>query len=558
MKKLKNTTALMVLLLLVKTGTAQQKNFPLNRQWSIESDAETLLDTSVRLHSAMKPWIETAHFQYSDYIAMNRDYANFSCSGDTSAKFMKRAGAWCCRKHHFEPFVAVRHSGEDAWFNLSIDPLMHFEYSKRADGDTSAALIKNTRGIRAYGDIGNKFSFETSFWENQATYEPYIVAFNNYYKVVPGQGRWKRFKTNGYDFAMASGYVSYSPCRKFNMQFGHGKHFVGDGYRSLLLSDNGFSYPYARFTTRWRSFQYTNLYASLMNLVPGGNNIPPATERLFQKKAAAFHQISASLFKKKRLQLTLFQGIIWDAADTNNRQHLNFHYFNPVMFTSLPAYGLNSARNAILGASFKWRFMRSIEIYGQYVLDEKGKKNTPGDIHNKTGFQLGAKYFNAFRIRHLHLQYEYNQVRPYTYATRDTLQNWSHYNQALAHPLGANFREQLVFVNYKIRDFYIELKYMNAQQGADSTSKSMGSDLFASDHSGYFGVNSTVNELLQGKKVAITNQELRVGYMVSYATNLNVYVSISKRIYEADGVVTGYPYINLGLRTSLQNLYWDF
>ena len=64
---------------------------------------------------------------------------------------------------------------------------------------------------------------------------------------------------------MASGYISFMPHRAVNLQFGTGKHFIGEGYRSLLLSDNSFNYPYLRATSRWfkDKVQYTNIFASL-------------------------------------------------------------------------------------------------------------------------------------------------------------------------------------------------------------------------------------------------------------------------------------------------------
>ena len=83
------------------------------------------------------------------------------------------------------------------------------------------------------GDIGTKFSFESSFLENPATYvdyiDDYIISTNNLfsnptnypYNVIPGQGRSKVFKKNGYDFGFASGYISYSPSKHFNLQLGH-------------------------------------------------------------------------------------------------------------------------------------------------------------------------------------------------------------------------------------------------------------------------------------------------------------------------------------------------
>lgn len=544
-------------LVAVHFAAAQQLQLPLNRQWSLASEALIIKDTSLHVHTAVKPWREMPGFKLADYMLANTGYGPGLCGQDSVKAFGRKVASWCCRKHFGESFIHVRHSGEDEWFNLRIDPLFNLQLARSSVSD-SLSYFTNTRGVMARGEVGNKFSFETSFWENQATLPGYQKAFADRYGVIPGQGRWKRFKTTGYDFAMASGYISYSPGRNFNLQLGHGKHFIGDGYRSLLLSDNSFNYPYARFTTTLRSWlQYTSIYASLMNLVPGGNNIPTGTERLFQKKAAAFHQLNIRFFKKKKFQLGVFQGLIWEAADSNNRQHLNFHYFNPVMFTSLPHYGLNSGKNAIIGLTGRWLMLRSIEWYGQFVWDELGEKK--GSVHNKRGFQAGVKYFNAFRIPHLHLQLEYNQVRPYTYATRDSLQNWSHYNQALAHPLGANFREYIGFLNYQIRDFYIELRYSSALAGADSLGRSYGSNIFAGDHDAVYGVNSTVNVLGQGIATTITHQEVRIGYVLSYATNLNLFAGYSNRLFTPEsGTAVKTPLIYFGLRTALNNLYWDF
>ena len=56
-------------------------------------------------------------------------------------------------------------------------------------------------------------------------------------------------------------------------------------------------------------------------------------------------------------------------------------------------------------------------------------------------FRRGIKYINAFNLRNFDLQLETNIVRPYTYQHNDSIDNYSHYNQPLAHPLGANFAE---------------------------------------------------------------------------------------------------------------------
>ena len=54
-------------------------------------------------------------------------------------------------------------------------------------------------------------------------------------------------------------------------------------------------------------------------------------------------------------------------------------------------------------------------------------------------YKAGFKYIDAFKIKNLDLQGELNYVRPFTYSHFDSVANYSHYNQPLAHPLGREF-----------------------------------------------------------------------------------------------------------------------
>jgi hypothetical protein len=451
-------------------------------------------------------------------------------------------------------------------FSLTIDPLFNLELGKDLADTSGEKLYKNTRGFLLRGHIGNKFAFESSFYENQATFANYIdqyiastddlfpSKYNYDYNVIPGQGRAKKFKANGYDYAMASGYVSYSPIKALNVQIGHGKHFVGDGYRSLLLSDNAFNYPYARITTTFGKFQYTNLYTSFMNLTNGGNKIPPGIERLFQKKVGSFQTLSVNLFR--RLQLGLFQGMIWEAADSNNRQHVNFNTFDPVIGINTFNYGLHGKNNLLLGFLFKVKISKSIFMYAQYVLDDIKGKDTI-EMRNKSGYQLGFKYYHAFTIRNLMLQGEYNSVRPYTYTSSNPQQSYTHYNQALAHPLGANFIEAIGRLNYRIRDFFTEVKLNYIVKGKDSLFTNFGGNVFKSDTFVSTPVGRQITTT-QGIATTILYQDVHVGYLINPRTNLNVVIGLSNRTEKAEGKTVHTQFVYIGLRTSLSNLYYDF
>ena len=74
------------------------------------------------------------------------------------------------------------------------------------------------------------------------------------------------FRDDLMDFYYATGYINYDINRFFDLQLGHGKHFIGDGYRSMLLSDNSFNYPYLKITTDIWKFKYINLFSYFQDI----------------------------------------------------------------------------------------------------------------------------------------------------------------------------------------------------------------------------------------------------------------------------------------------------
>ena len=61
------------------------------------------------------------------------------------------------------------------------------------------------------------------------------------------------------------------------------------------------------------------------------------------------------------------------------------------------------------------------------------------------------------------------------------MQNYTHMNQALAHPLGANFKENIVMLNYNLKKWVVNFKYTYARYGADSVNTHYGQNIFISD-----------------------------------------------------------------------------
>lgn len=565
---------LFILFLVPLSVLAQNGNLPLNDQWMTESEAEMVkakgfslvphllrYETDTLLHqmipnpndsvveinggyvvawpcqTSFRPIIEQGHGL--------RHYYNHHNNGLFKHSTIGRRGfaRWIYGYHTQNSLLQVEKpaKGEIPLFRLYIDPLLNLSYL--AVDDSMPAYV-NTRGVTARGDIG-KVSFETSFWENQALFPDYVDVFARNYLVIPGMGRWKRFKDDGYDYAMASGNISWGVCKYFNVQVGSGKHFIGDGVRSLLLSDNSFNYPYAKFTG-WalpnKNIQYTVMYASLMNLTDGGVTTPVGTERLFQKKSMVVHHLAFKFLRQ--FEFSIFQGGIFEHADSLNKQHLDFSYWNPIMFASLAQHGLKDTNNYMLGFTARADLFKCVTLYGQFVADELGTGN-----HAKTGWQVGVRYFDAFTVKHLHLRFEYNNVNRFTYAHEDAGQSWTHYNQALAHPLGAGFDEVNASVYYKFRDFFFFGNYFVAHANVDSAYGNGGTNLFKSD--------AVVNTALT-TPATLTTLDVHVGWMISYASNLNLSVGYKSRKVDRISNPAETSYVYVALRTSLTNQSFDF
>jgi hypothetical protein len=223
-------------------------------------------------------------------------------------------------------------------------------------------------------------------------------------------------------------------------------------------------------------------------------------------------------------------------------------------------YSLSDENNSVVGMTVKYKPIRNLNFYGQLMIDDLNLKklSTKGFQGNTWGFQLGSKYFNMFGLQNLNLQIEYNQVTPFAYAHQNALQSYTHYNQSIAHPLGANFREALGFINYRYRRFFAEWEFMYAITGLDTNHSNWGQDVFSSQLLASTGYQSQDNKIGQGIKTHLLETGIRAYYLLNPKTNLQFEVGYFYRNQKNElwNKTTGYFYF--GLKTSLTNIYHDF
>jgi hypothetical protein len=383
-------------------------------------------------------------------------------------------------------------------FFLAINPVLNFQLGKESSNDET--IFYNKRGITARGLIANKIGFSTTLTDNQDRGPLFFQSRVNEFRAVPGVGFYKRFKNTGVDYFDARGYITFNATKYIDIQFGYDKNFIGDGYRSLFLSDFGNSYLFLKLNTKIWKFNYQNLFMELMpEYFKTGDN-------LLDRKYAAMHHLSVDV--TKWLNIGLFESVIF-----GRKNRFDFEYLNPIIFLRHIEGTVGSPDNAFAGADFKANVAHHFQFYGQLLLDEfllKEAFKNNGYWANKFGYQLGAKYVDAFTIKNLDLQFETNRVRPFTYSHNDSVANYTHYNQPLAHPLGAGFQEFIAIAKYQpLPKLYFNARAIYYYQGLDTAGENFGSNPFELYTTrfrdfGYF--------IGSGDKVKVFNGSLAVSY----------------------------------------------
>ena len=509
-----------------------------------------LIGQNVPLNHAFENYFgKDLHGLDNDFHTSVKPYNTRDIGNTIDSSFLnlyKERTGWIGRKLFNEHLINVQKEE----FGLVVNPLANVVLGK--DDNEEDLVYFNTRGLQFMGHIGEKFSFYSDFYENQARMPQYLSDYSRANDIIPGEGMYKFFRRDDLDtrdYAFVTGILNFRPSKFFDFQFGQGKHFIGDGYRSLLLSDNAFTYPFLKITTSVWKLQYTNLFTQMSDIRA---NSPSGA---FVRKYVSSHYLSINI--GKRLNIGLFESVIYE--DSTGTRGYDVNYLNPIIFYRPIEFAVGSGNgNVVMGINAKFKVTDKSYIYSQLMIDEfvfDELRAGEGYWGNKFGVQIGGKIYD-FILPGLTVQSEINLVRPYTYSHINSFQNYGHYNQPLAHPLGANFRESISHITYQNRRFFGELEVMFAEQGMDFDDSNWGTDIYlASDtREEEYG-----NEIGQGINTKIFYADLKLGYLFNPKTNLRIQVGLTYRNLSPENLSKNTTqYLYAGVTTNLTNRYYDF
>ncbi len=441
---------------------------------------------------------------------------------------------------------------------IRINPAFDFQLGIQNQEENT--VYQNSLGVDIQGKYA-KWRFGATYLRNAGKYMQYQTELILKNRTLSGTN-----VSHGKNYIQAdyiSSYINYKANSIFDFELGYGRNFIGDGYRSLLLSDFANASPYLKINTSFWKIKYTNLFSAHQNITNAEGK-----PSLYQKKYTVSHFLDWSV--TKWLSIGLFESIVWQAQEENYTRGFDVNYLNPVILYRPVEFSVGSSDNALVGLNLKVTPFQGHLFYSQLVFDEfllaeiradiNQFRNPDEDIQsgwwaNKYGVQLGWAAFDLFAVEGLQSRVEFNLVRPFTYAHSNPTQAYSNYNASLAHPLGANFHEFVAILNYQTEQWLAKLQFNQSRKGVSPLGSNYGDNLQRSNSS---RTKEYENSLTQGIPVFTQFAEFSLGYIIKEEWSSVVSFGVIWREQKVDETAHVNNLFYLKLSSRIFNQYWDY
>jgi hypothetical protein len=423
-----------------------------------------------------------------------------------------------------------------------LDPIARIGYSKESDNNNDPFI--SSAGIDSRGNLLKKIGFNLYATANTERLPVYLNNWRSRYNAVPGIGEYKTLSNGKVSYLDIRGSVQTSVTKFIDLQLGYDRVFLGNGHRSLFLGDQSNSMPFFKINANIWKLNFQSLYIKL----------DPQDGIVNKKKSKKFLRLNTlGINATKWLNISFFDAVV---IGRNNGFDLN--YILPITFLRAMEQQSGSPDNALFGMNIKANLAGKFQFYAQGILDEfklTEIKAGNGWWANKFGYQLGAKYIDAFGIKNMDLQLETNRVRPFTYTHFDSVSNYTHFNQPLAHPLGANFQEVVGILKYQpLKRLNILARLVYYQQGLDSSGANTGNNVLTSYDTRPRSYSWKVGS---GDKATCSYLYGLVSYEIS--NNLFVDVSVTRRNFKTNALgEMNTTMLSFGMRWNINRREFDF
>lgn len=444
----------------------------------------------------------------------------------------------------------------DSAVRVAINPMCDFEVGQDKNQSRDVTTYTNSRGFYIDGNLGKNLWFYCDFTENQARYADYYNHLTDSLKNIPGLGRFRRDNvvSADYDFQTATGYLGFRVGKYVDFLVGKTKTFYGDGYRSLLLSDGAAPMPTFRMNLHILKARYTMMVTQFRCTNNKLSNNGEKTKYSFS------HFLDWNM--GRRFTFGIFENVTqatW-RLDGSHRG-IDWEYLNPFNIFRPGEYNAGSPDKMLIGLNCKFICTDRLTLYGQLMFNEFRLSELMSDkgwAGNKYAFQLGLKSYNLFKVDGLDAQFEYNQIRPYVYSQYDGLGSYTHQNQSVGHPLGANLKEGVGIVSYRHRRLLVRMQANIIAYGDDYKADSVVSlghnpERASGRLNSYYGVH-----MLRGLRTDVRYFDGMASFIINPKSMMNITAGVRLRSRKSDMTDENSKHFYVALRWGIKSRYYDY
>jgi hypothetical protein len=350
-------------------------------------------------------------------------------------------------------------------------------------------------------------------------------------------------KIKNYDFheAYLRYYTEPSEGMKLSLQLGREPLTYGLGYnKSMTLSGMGPVMDFFKFGFTYGVINFSSIHASTVG------NFGEMNERYTKYYAANRLKLSFD----DVLDFGIMEGVIYAGRG------VEFGYLPPISFYKFIEMSIQDRDNGFVAMDLQTHFLKNAEFQFSYFIDE----NPIGNLNdlskakeNKTGYQLGAFFYEPFKLPNLSFKLEYTKIRPYTYTHLNPQLTYTGYDVVLGHPIGPNADQIYTKLNYNFSSklsFFIEYQYVRRGENIVDANgiliKNVGGDVFQPYRE---GIDSPEAYFLDGIRFGtnIIGGTIRIEPIRGFVFDLNVTYSNEKNYTDNIAKDIFYSYIRFSL-----------
>ncbi|MEJ2104169.1 MAG: capsule assembly Wzi family protein [Ignavibacteriaceae bacterium] len=399
--------------------------------------------------------------------------------------------------------------------NVYIEMIGHYRY-----GAQFQPKINNTHlfdiGFRFHGTLFNHLGYNLSFLKGGAEGNRKVAELIDH-RLLQNY-KWIENTENIGNYDFTEGYIKYQtePVTDMNLsiQVGREQKTVGYGYSSsLILSGYGPPLDAIEFNFDYGIVHFTSIHGSTV-----GDYSIDRYKRY--TKYWAFNRLALSF--NNLFDIGIGESIIYSGRG------LELAYLTPLGFYKFLENSVQDRDNGNLYFDLQTSFIPNLEIQATFLLDENILSNLQDlqSYKNKTAYQVGLFWYEAFKVNNLSLILEYTKIRPFVYTHFNIENNYTAWGTILGHPIGPNADELFTSLSYNLTDwvrlsceYHLIRKGENVYDSEGNLIKNVGGDVNLTH-----GENPQYKEALFLDGIRVNNNVFRFGLRVEPIRDFIFYI----------------------------------